>query len=280
MHEITRYIRQSLQGIYPESEIKALTKYLYTEVFRLSLLDLYTGKDINLSENQMQELEDILQRLKQHEPIQYIIGEAEFCGLKLHVGPGVLIPRPETEELVEWIVQDSGHVSLHVLDIGTGSGCIALALSRLLSSSSRIVAWDVSEQALEIARGNGKRLQSEVVFEQVDVLKYQLSGNFSWNVIVSNPPYIKEEEKTDMEPNVLDWEPARALFVPDEDPLLFYRKIAEIGQRLLLPEGKLYFEINRALGKDVCKLLQDKGYRSVELRKDLSGNDRMVKAVK
>ncbi len=280
MHPITSYIRQALQGIYPESEIKALAKYLYTEVFRLNLLDLYMGKDTNLSANQVQELEDILQRLKRNEPIQYITGQAEFCGLRLHVAPGVLIPRPETEELVDWMVQDSGNFPLQVLDIGTGSGCIALALAVLLPFSSRIFAWDVSEQALEIARDNGKCLGLEVSFEQKDILEYKPENDPVWDVIVSNPPYIIEEEKADMERNVLDWEPAAALFVSDKDPLLFYRRIARTGQHLLRPGGKLYFEINRAFGNEVCRLLQEEGYHAIELRKDLSGNDRMVKAVK
>ena len=192
--------------------------------------------------------------------------------------PSVLIPRPETEELVSWIVEDHPDAPVRILDIGTGSGCIPVSLAHRLPLST-VHAWDVSPEALEVARRNAIRNGVTVHFLQVDALQ-ESWPSLNIDVLVSNPPYITEKERTDMERNVLDWEPELALFVPDNDPLLFYRHIARIGLDLLSPSGTLYYEINRAYGAETVSLLQQLGYHSVELRKDLSGNDRMVKAVK
>ena len=216
-------------------------------------------------------------RLKRFEPFQYITGETSFCGLPLHVAPGVLIPRPETAELVDWIVTDFGDKAhLNIVDIGTGSGCIAIALAKFLPGA-RVSAWDISDAALDIARRNAERNGVHVDFKQVDVLSH-ISAEGNAHIFVSNPPYIREREKTDMERNVLDWEPEQALFVPDDDPLRFYRKIAELGLVHLAPSGVLYVEINQAYGPETVDLLTGMGYRNVILRKDMSGNDRMVKA--
>ena len=221
----------------------------------------------------------MLSRLQKNEPIQYVLGKETFCGLDFEVDSNVLIPRPETRELVEWIVADRKlDASCRILDIGTGSGCISISLAKFLSGAE-VEAWDISEGALEVARRNAVRNAVEVLFRQQDVL-YVLPGDTRYDVIVSNPPYITEKEKLDMDANVLDWEPFTALFVPDADPLLFYRKIAELGLSMLNIGGALYFEINRAYGQETVSMLERLSYKQIELRKDEWGNDRMVKACK
>lgn len=195
------------------------------------------------------------------------------------VSPSVLIPRPETAELVHWIVTDNvGATGVRVLDIGTGSGCIPVSLASFMEKPS-VVSWDISGEALALAGKNAVNNGVEVCFHKVDVLSDNIP-DIKVDIIVSNPPYIVEREKKDMERNVLDWEPELALFVPDDNPLLFYRRIAELGLRLLSDGGRLYFEINRNFGSDTVSMLENLGYVDVELRKDLSGNDRMIKALK
>jgi release factor glutamine methyltransferase len=211
-------------------------------------------------------------------PIQYILGETEFYGLPFYVNESVLIPRPETEELVDWIQKENyKSAELNILDIGTGSGCIAIALRHEFPSST-VDAFDVSEKALETAKQNATHNKLEVNFKAVDILNAP-AFNKKWDIIVSNPPYITENEKDTILSNVLDHEPHLALFVPDNDPLLFYREIAFFAQQYLTPAGKLYFEINRNAGNHTLELLTGMGYRDVELRKDISGNDRMVRAI-
>ena len=242
------------------------------------MVDIYMGKDINLSAKQVSEIESIVSRLQQYEPLQYIIGTAEFCGLTLNVAPGVLIPRPETTELVERIVKENADKEIDILDIGTGSGCIALALDRHLPGAT-VTAWDVSDDALRIASQNNINVNGKVRFEKVDVLAVRPKEEM-FDVIVSNPPYITELEKKDMERNVLDWEPSIALFVPDEEPLRYYRRISELGRVMLRQGGKVYFEINRAFGQETKRMMEDLGYSSVGIIKDMSGNDRIIKARK
>lgn len=281
MHPIYTYIKQVLHPYYQETEAGALAKWILTEVFHFSTFDLYAGKDMNFSENDRDRLEDILNRLRDYEPLQYVLGKAEFGGLSFEVTPDVLIPRPETLELVEWITADcQGTEGVRILDIGTGSGCIPVTLyKRLEAYRPQVASWDISEKALEVAGRNAVANGAVVTFCCQDVLSESLPET-EVDVLVSNPPYIAEKEKASMERNVLDWEPGLALFVPDDDPLLFYRKIAETGLRILSPGGRLYYEINRAYGKETVELLERLGYTEVELRKDLSGNDRMVKAVR
>lgn len=276
MNPIVYYIKQTLHGYYPDSEIVSMAKLLLTQVFGMSVIELYAGKDNCFSSNEQKQLEDILLRLQKYEPIQYIIGEEEFFGLPFEVNRHVLIPRPETGELVNWIIQENKDRQTRMLDIGTGSGCIAISLAKHMEKAE-VTAWDVSEDALQVAARNCLRNGVEVKLEQKDVLRFEPSGE-QFDVIVSNPPYITEKEKAEMEANVLDWEPDVALFVPDDSPLLFYRKIAELGMEMLAPDGKLYFEINRAYGKQTVDMLAEQGYREIELRKDISQNDRMVKA--
>ena len=298
-----------MEGNMSEGEAKAVALMLLEKVAGLP-----TAKALIADGNDLlcrrQSLLELAARVAKGEPVQYVLGEADFCGLTLKVKPGVLIPRPETEELVAWVEENvnantnllpltSNLSPFKLLDIGTGSGCIAVALAKKLKEAE-VEAWDVSDDALEIARENAKRNGVQVKTSKVDVLDINANSNSqlstvnfqlstltshlspltSYNIIVSNPPYICEEEKAEMERNVLEHEPRLALFVPDDDPLLFYRRIAELGLSLLKEKGLLFFEINRRFGEEVVKMLQGKGYREVELRQDMFGNDRMVKAIK
>ena len=268
-----------LKGVYSESEAGALAKLLLVEVFGFSTLELYGGKDKAISEKERSLLNDIIKRLLQNEPIQYILGVETFCGLNFRVDKNVLIPRPETQELVEWILSDNKNLKDgRILDIGTGSGCIAITLAKNLPEVE-VEAWDVSKGALQIATQNASDNEVRVHFVEQDVLAFIPQGTY-FDVMVSNPPYITEVEKNEMEANVLEWEPETALFVQDNDALLFYREIAALGCVMLKPGGMLYFEINRAYGAEMVEMLNGMGYSFVELRKDLFGNDRMVKATK
>lgn len=278
MNITTSCIRQKLLGYYSPQEAGNLSKLICCEILGQRAVDYYLGKDITLSAKGEQDLESILARLSKFEPIQYILGAALFLGRTFRVAPGVLIPRPETEELVELMLRELSSSS-RVLDIGTGSGCIAISLDKELPGV-QVTAWDVSEDALSVALANNKELQASVQFELRDVLTYVPHVAACYDVIVSNPPYVTETEKQDMEPNVLDWEPSLALFVPNADPLRFYRRIAELGLGMLIPGGKLYFEINRAFGDDTVSMLCELGYHAVRLQKDISHNDRFVIAEK
>ena len=279
MHPIVNEIREALRGIYPDSEALSLAKMLLVEAFGFSTLELYGGKDKEISGNRRDVLDKMLLRLQKNEPIQYVLGKETFCGLDFEVNSHVLIPRPETRELVEWIVEDrKADASCRILDIGTGSGCISVSLAKCLPEAD-VEAWDISEGALEVARRNAERNDAKVLFCHQDVLAAR-PGSVFYDVIVSNPPYITEKEKSDMDANVLDWEPSTALFVPDTDPLLFYRKIAELGLMMLKMRGTLYFEINRMYGQETVHMLETLGYKHIELRKDEWGNDRMIKACK
>lgn len=276
MNRITAYIRQSLQDIYPPEEVKALSMLICCDMLGGDALDIYMGKDIILSACKQRELENIIFRLQKNEPIQYIRGFAEFSGRNFKVASGVLIPRPETAELVELIVKENPNAR-HLLDIGTGSGCIAISLDKKLPDVD-VEAWDISEEALAIARKNNEELDAQVTFRRQDVFSADGIQGASYDIIVSNPPYVTETEKTEMEANVLDWEPELALFVPDEDPLRFYRRIAELGRELLRPGGKLYFEINQAYGQDMIRMIEMNQYRDVRVIKDIFGKDRILTA--
>lgn len=279
MHPLVRQIREALHGSYTDAEALSLAKMLLVEVFGFSTLELYGGKDRGFSEKEQEVLSDIVCRLQNHEPIQYIIGRETFMGLVFEVNENVLIPRPETQELVNWILEDRrADEGCKILDIGTGSGCIPISLAHFMSGAE-LEAWDISDGALDVARRNASQNEVKVLFRKQNVLEAVPSSS-CYDVIVSNPPYITEQEKVDMEANVLDWEPSIALFVPDTDPLLFYRKIAELGLEMLVADGALYFEINRAYGEMMKTMLEDMGYNNVELRKDMFGNDRMIKAIK
>lgn len=276
MNRISTRIRQSLRDIYPPEELKALTMMICCDMLGFDPLDIYLGKDMILSECKERELENIIFRLQKNEPIQYIRGFAEFGGRKFKVAPGVLIPRPETAELVDWVVNENPGAH-HLLDIGTGSGCIAISLDKKLPDAE-VEAWDISEEALAIARKNNDALEARVRFLQRDVLADDWEKIPSFDVIVSNPPYVTEMEKNEMDANVLEWEPGLALFVPDEDPLRFYNRIVRLGSELLLPGGKLYFEINQVYGQETAHILEMNQYRDVRVIKDIFGKDRIVTA--
>jgi release factor glutamine methyltransferase len=244
----------------------------------MSRLQQITETNTKVPNSDYNQIMSITKRLLSHEPIQYILGETEFYGLKFRVNQAVLIPRPETEELVDWIIRDHKNSALTIVDVGTGSGCIAVTLAKNLIQST-VYALDVSEQALEQAKANAQLNEVVVQFFQTDVLKQPWPGfTKKPDLIVSNPPYVTQKEKKQMQANVLDYEPSLALFVSDDDPLLFYREIATQARNLLADEGWLYFEINEALGNQTATLLEALGYRQIELRADINGKHRMIKA--
>lgn len=270
---------QRLQQIYPPGEARALYRMVMEMRFGLSQTDLMLGKDTLLSANYRNKLEEIIQRLMQKEPVQYILGQAEFCGHIFHVAPGVLIPRPETAELVQWIlstVPSPDRPFCRLLDVGTGSGCIAISLSL---EGFPVTASDISPESLAIAQKNAEFLQTKINFVSEDILHPRHNNNEKWQLIVSNPPYICEREKADMDDNVLLYEPHLALFVPNDNPLLFYRAIAEYAQSHLAPSGMLFFEINQIYGNELISMLSEMKFDDIELRQDQFGNPRFIKSV-
>ena len=273
---------QCLTKVYDEGEAKAIARMTYEERFGLTLSDIYLGKDTQLSADNQTELEEIAKRLLQGEPIQYVLGQADFCGRTFLVNKHVLIPRPETEELCQWITSQGVCPPVRLLDIGTGSGCIAITLAAEMPQAE-VTAWDISAEALEVARENARRNNVHVSFEQVDVLNISLTSHPSpltseYDLIISNPPYICNKERASMETNVLEHEPHTALFVPDDDPLLFYRAIAQYGQTALKDGGWLYFEINPLYAQDICDMLCAMRYCRIEIKEDQYGKQRMIKA--
>lgn len=281
-------ILQRLNPVYGTGEARAIARLVLEERFGLSLTDIIFGKVNELSRENSQELEKIIVRLENSEPVQYILGYQDFCGHRFHVAPGVLIPRPETELLtpqttIDGITNGADKPDFSILDIGTGSGCIAISWA-LAYPDAHVEGWDISPDALRIAQGNAESLGAKnVTFRHVDILDEQCipadmpSGG--WKAIVSNPPYICRSEAADMEQNVLEHEPDTALFVPDDDPLLFYRAIAQFGTRALANGGMLLFEINRAYGQDICAMLRSLGYGDIQLIKDQFDNDRIVTGI-
>ncbi|MFI0427656.1 MAG: peptide chain release factor N(5)-glutamine methyltransferase [Flavobacterium sp.] len=279
----------SLKNIQDEQEIESfffiLTEYLHN----LKRVDVALNSNFELSDEEVEKWNAILVDLQQEKPIQYITGEAWFYGLKFEVNENTLIPRPETEELVEWIIESQKSKvqsqKLEILDIGTGSGCIPISLKANLPQAN-VSAIDVSEQALEVAKRNANSNKVEINFIQANILEVEYlsqlqTPNFqlptSIDIIVSNPPYVRNLEKEEIKKNVLDYEPHLALFVEDTDALLFYRKIAQLALKNLSPNGLLFFEINQYLGKETVELLQNLGFKNIELKKDIFGNDRMIR---
>lgn len=263
---------------YPEREAKNIAYITLQHVCGCSMVDLLMGKHDYLTEEQESQMEGILKRLSEREPIQYILGEGEFHGLTFEVNQHVLIPRPETAELVNWICDDFGDKNASFLDVGTGSGCIAITL-KYLNAQFDANATDISPLALNTAMRNAKRLCTDVSFIIDDILHPQTEFE-PLDFIVSNPPYITKEEKAQMRTNVLDYEPHSALFVEGEDPLLFYRAIADYGLTHLKNNGFLYFEINEQFGKEIRQMLEDHGYKEVVIKEDMEGKERMVRCKK
>lgn len=289
-----------LNAIYNEREAQAIVRTVLDALFGMSLTDICLGKVTQLSADDTTRLEKIMQRLEKSEPVQYVLGSGWFAGRLFDVAPGVLIPRPETEELVKWTcdeakekekednskeergkeekeVSKKGEEVPHpsILDIGTGSGCIAITVALALPQA-RVTAWDISTDALTIAAGNAHRLGASVRFEHQDALSAP-DDEACWDVIVSNPPYICDRERADMSYNVLSYEPELALFVPDSDPLLFYRAIARYASKALKPGGRLLFETNTAYAHEVAQTMADEGFTAIEVRNDCFGKPRMVK---
>jgi hypothetical protein len=278
-----RQIVDTLIPTVEEREARALAFVVLEDAFGLSRTDIYLGKDTAFSEDDTIRLEKILRRLEQGEPVQYAIGTAQFCDLTFRVTSDTLIPRPETEELVGWVASLlPSEAPCSVLDVGTGTGCIAISLAKQFPRA-QVTAWDISEGALAVARQNAQANGVAVDFRRTDVLEVvneSAASAPSSDVlyIVSNPPYICERERAEMEAHVLDYEPASALFVPDADPLLFYRALARLG--LQLHAAAVLVEINQAYGQETVEMFQSSGYSNVELRRDIYGKDRMIMAVR
>lgn len=280
IQETSRYIREHIQAAYPEPEASAIAQLVLEHVLQKSRVQLSLGQQENVSAEQEQEIKLAVERLQRQEPVQYVLGVAHFYGLELQVDERVLIPRPETEELVDLVVREHRErQSLQLLDICAGSGCIPLALAANLQAN-KVYGLELSEGALQVARANARQHKLPVAWLQQDVFDPILGiAPRSLDIITSNPPYVMEKEKALMRHNVLAFEPHLALFVPNEDPLKYYRRIAELGADLLKNGGRLYFEINEQYGKEVKQLLLQAGFREAEVVKDLLGKDRIVKGV-
>ena len=276
MQAAKKIISDQLSAIYPKEEIAGITKLIFEKILKLSGIQLHLQKDEVISAANLAEIKDIVNQLVQFKPIQYILGESHFYGLTFTVDNSVLIPRSETEELVDWIIKDYKHLAPKILDIGTGSGCIPISILAHLPEASA-EAWDISEQALVVANENAINNKVKVSFHHLDLFKAPEEPG-KYDVIVSNPPYVTDSEKGLMHQNVLNYEPHTALFVTDQDPLLFYAKIAELALIDLKPNGHLYFEINEQFGSQTLEFLSSKGYVNLVLKKDLNGKDRMIKA--
>jgi release factor glutamine methyltransferase len=300
-----RELCRRLAERYGLDEARAIVRLVLGERFGLSMADILCDKVTELSADDRTDLEKMMLRLENGEPVQYVLGFAEFCGRRFSVGPGVLIPRPETEELCRWIVDSwseecgvwseergtrNEEQGTRILDIGTGSGCIAITLAAEMPDA-QVSAWDISEQALAVARKNADSIGVKVNFEQVDVLNLLSAsqsplsigrggGGEAFTRIVSNPPYVCDNEKSSMKPHVLEHEPHVALFVPDDDPLLFYRAIADFATQSLKPDGWLYFEVNPLYIKELKTMLAEKGFENIEVKIDLFGKERMIRAKK
>ena len=306
VRDCRRYYASELEKIYGSDEANALIMILLEHYFGIDRVKMAMEPELRLSESEMLTLHFAVKELLKNKPIQYILGETEFCGMRFFVDENVLIPRPETEELVNQLVScsvsqlavnpnssfrpkhsevEKSPTLISILDIGTGSGCIAISLAKLIPNSD-VTAIDVSEKALDVARKNAEANGVNVHFVHDDILnphvktfpETSLPIDNQFDIIVSNPPYVCESEKSEMRANVLDHEPSSALFVPDSDPLVFYRKILEYAQKALKPDGQIWFEINERFGKETAELCREKGFKNVEIIKDFRGKERVVRA--
>ena len=298
---LREFIKNELTYLYPEMEIASMTDLLYDTILNIPKHEIHLEPQKVISKNKSLKIIEIVNQLKIYKPIQHILGYTHFFGLKLKITPDVLVPRPETEELVKWIIDDNPSCKLSILDIGTGSGCIAITLKTHLPFA-HVFASDISNVALKVAQRTAESLKKKITFFRQDILdqaegkKKKEKGKrkkFSeqrlklsdirrpmYDIIVSNPPYIPEKEKKFMNKNVTDWEPHEALFVPDQDHLIFYRNIAEFGLNHLKQEGKIYLEIHEKYAADVKELLEEFRYSQIVIRKDINGKDRMVRCSK
>lgn len=277
--KITKSFKTELKNIYPDREIQSFIDILLQYYAGIDKTKAFLNPDKQLLPEQVFELEQALKKLKQEIPVQYIIGETEFYGLAFKVNSDVLIPRPETEELVDLIIKTHLHKNkIKILDIGTGSGCIPITLKKHLPDAD-IFAMDISEKALKIAKDNAAINQTKIHFIKDDILNPRKKDYGQFDVIVSNPPYVRESEKSLMQKNVLENEPHLALFVKDEDALIFYRAIIDFAKKHFKPEGFIYFEINEAFGSELVELLKQNNFSQIKIIKDISGKDRIVSAI-
>lgn len=279
VQQATYFLLTQLRSIYSEGEASSITDWVMEKITGAKQTERMLYKNEELLPDEMRKLEEITSRLLKHEPVQYILNEAWFCGLKFYVDQHVLIPRPETEELVEWIISNCKFPvdTLRILDIGTGSGCIPVSLKRRIRKAE-VWSCDVSADALVVAKKNAESLGTELKLLHLDFLNQNNWSQFpSFDIIVSNPPYVPEKDKSEMQPNVLNYEPHTALFVPDHDPLLFYHAITEFGKTHLNTGGSIFLEIHESQGEAVRTLLTAGAYQ-VEIKKDMQGKNRMVKA--
>ena len=279
IQEANRYITNRLTTIYDQAEASNISDWVIENLAGVKRTDRIISKNQSLNLKQAEQLELYITRLLTHEPVQYVLNEAWFCGLKFYVDKNVLIPRPETEELVEWIISGCKFPidKLFILDIGTGSGCIPIALKRRLGKAT-VWSCDISTGALQVAKRNALTLGVDVNFTELDFLnKEQWDKLPAVDIVVSNPPYIPETDRKEMRLNVLNYEPGEALFVPDNDVLVFYKAIADFGKKHLNRNGVIYAEINESLGEATASMFQLSGY-NVEIKKDMQGKDRMIKA--
>ena len=283
LKEFKLFFNEALSAIYPKTEIDSFFFILMEEKLKLQRIDTVLNSDLLITNKNLIDLKNIVKRLQKEEPIQYIIGNTEFYGLPFLVDKNTLIPRTETEELVAWVLDEikvltnNKITELSILDIGTGTGCIPISLAKNLTSLN-ISAIDISPEALLIAKQNAILNKVTIEFIELDILNAE-SLPQEYDVIISNPPYVRELEKVEIKNNVLENEPHLALFVADENPLIFYNKIADLAKQQLSKNGMLFFEINQYLGKETLSMLAEKGFKNIQLKKDLFGNDRMIKCV-
>ena len=277
LKEAIEQLKSGLAGVAEPQEVQAMIRVICEDVFNYDQVDVALRQESELPDFAQERIADLITRLRRHEPLQYVVGQALFHGHKFKVTPAVLIPRPETEQLVALIIDENEGSDLRVLDMGTGSGCIAISLARALKFP-QVDALDVSRDALEVARENAATLKVKVRFFESDMLAPQPAARY--DIIVSNPPYVCWSEREAMEPNVKDYEPGQALFVPDNDPLLFYKAIAPYAAQSLERGGRLYLEINQRFGNEVKRLLEDCGFDEVRIIDDSFGNPRFAAATR
>ena len=277
--EIKNYIKKELFNLYDNNEIVTFSFLIFEHLLKYTKIQYHANNNVKVDDTICNKIKDIVDRLKKNEPIQYILGHMEFYDLKINVNPHILIPRPETEELTDLIIKNEKQIGLQIIDIGTGSGCIAIALAKNLSNA-QIDAVDISEDALITAKENAEMNNVHVSFFRCDISKEEslLTGE-KYDIIVSNPPYVKNSEKSKMKKNVLDYEPHTALFVSDENPLLFYKYIITFAIEYLKNGGRVYVEINEALGNETKALFEKEGFDDVRVIKDLNNKERFIKAV-
>ena len=277
--DIRSFYKLELINYYDEKEADTLLFILFEEYAKLSKTDILLNPERTITESELLKIRFAIKDLKNYKPVQYILGKTEFYGIPVIVNNSVLIPRPETEELVEIIIkQNKTSESITILDIGTGSGCIAIALKKYLNNAT-VFAIDVSENALTVARINSEINKTDITFRQFDVLQNEaITGFPEFDIIVSNPPYVRKSEKKQMRENVLNYEPDQALFVEDAEPLLYYKALINISKSHLKPKGKIYCEINQYLGEETLALFMEKGFKQTEIFKDINGNDRVLSA--